>query len=78
MLLSETKVEHGQIGQPGRQRGIHIQLAARRVRHEAQHRLQQREDRAGGPGLGHVGAKILNGKARFDAVGRRCRARGAG
>ena len=35
---------------------------------DAEHRLQQRESGAGGPGLRHVGAEILHGEVGIAAL----------
>src|SRR6266849_1203359 len=70
-VSADTKVEHGQVGQPLRQQRIYVKLSPRCVRHEPQHRLHQCEDRARRPGLRYIGPKILDRETRFVALDRR-------
>src|SRR4051794_39621344 len=60
MPASEAEVYQGHVRQPVRQVRIDKQLVVRRVRLDAQHGLQQREARAGGPRLWHIGAEVLD------------------
>ena len=60
--VTDPQVAHGHIRQPVGQVRIDEQTVARRIREEAEHRLEQHEGRTGGPGLRHVGAKILDRK----------------
>src|SRR6202012_4072564 len=58
-----AQIGQGDVWQPCRQVWIDIQLVVRGVRLDAKNRLQQREAGARGPGLRHVGTKVLHGKA---------------
>ena len=59
-LLADAQISDGQTAQPEWQHGIDVQHPVRRIRLETEDRLQQREDRSGGPGLRHVGTEILD------------------
>src|SRR5262245_26475027 len=68
-VRSDAKIEHREVGKPTWQLRVDIQLAVRRMRHAAQYRLHEHEDRTGSPGLGHVGAEILHRELRLVALG---------
>src|SRR5882757_3361294 len=71
LVCSNTKIEHRQVRQPLRQPRIDAQLSSRCIRHEPQHGLQQRKDRACRPSLRYVGSKVLDGETSFVALDRR-------
>src|ERR1700733_11743352 len=67
-LATQTQISQCHVRQPIRQRGIDIELAARRVLLQPQHRLQLHKRRSRRPGLGYVGAQILYGETRGVAL----------
>ena len=67
-LATQPQISQCHVRQPIRQRGIDIELAARRVLLQPQHRLQQHKRRSRRPGLWYVGAQILHGETRGVAL----------
>jgi hypothetical protein len=64
LMLTDSKISNGQVGQPSWKCRIHVELVARSIWQESQKRLRQHESRAGGPCLRHVRADVLYGESR--------------
>src|ERR1700733_13124953 len=65
---AEPEVEQGDVGQPGRQLGIHEDAATRGVERDAENRLQQREHRPRSPVLWDVVTEVLHRKIGIAAL----------